>query len=93
MQIVINNKPYEIFCGTGEEESVSIAATNLNQRIDAIKKITPHVNQEMLLLMAALTLQDEYSELSASKSEPNEEISEALDSISGYVEKLAMSLK
>lgn len=93
MRIVINNKPYEIFCGEGEENQVSVAACNFNERIKNIKKVAPNANQEMLIMMTALMLQDEYDELSKQKNDPNEEIADALESISGYIEKLSSGLK
>jgi cell division protein ZapA len=93
MQITINNKPYEIFCGSGEEEKVSSAAQKLNERVATLKRSIPNAGHEMLIVMGALILQDELSDQLTKPRAHNEEIADALDSISGYVEKLADSLK
>jgi cell division protein ZapA len=93
MHITINNKPYEIFCGSGEEGKVSSAAQKFNERVATIKQSIPNAGHEMLIVIAALILQDELSDQLTKPHAHNEEIADALDSISGYVEKLADGLK
>ena len=93
MQVTINNKPYEIFCGEGEEDKLSHASEELNKRVIALKKASPNAGHEMLLAMSALILQDELNDQIITENDPNIKIADALDSISGYVEKLVLGLK
>jgi cell division protein ZapA (FtsZ GTPase activity inhibitor) len=95
MQVTINKKPYQILCEKEHEEQLSNAAELFNQRFEDLKKQCPSAGHELLLVMSALMLQHDFTEFRSSNhsDDTNEAISNALDSISTYVEKLSEEVK
>ena len=93
MQIIINNKPYEICCNPGEEDQLQHVANILQSKVGTLKTALPYITHELLLVIIALTLQDELLDKEKASIGPNDEIADALDSISSYIEQLSASIK
>jgi len=91
--ITINNKQFQIACNDGQEELVQSAAVKLSENVDLIKRASPTASTELLLIMCALGLQDDNSNLRNKLSDKgwddNEKLSETLSTIAGYLEELA----
>lgn len=91
--ITINNKQFQIACNDGQEELLASAASKLSEQIDTVKEASPKAPTELLLIMCALGLQDDNSNLRSKLGntghDDNEKLSETLSTIAGYLEELA----
>ncbi len=96
--IVINNKPYQIACGDGQEEKVQKAASSISEKISQLKSSSSSAPIDLLLVMIALGLQDEVASLReklASGGTPvaeDEKVAETLSTIAGYIETIAQKM-
>ncbi len=90
VDITIGKRQIQLECTPGEEQKLKSLASDLDRRVTAIGKSLGEGNDKILLLMAALMMQDEINELQKKTGEPNSGESEqevlkiktAVDSIS-----------
>ena len=64
VDIFINGRNYIINCPENEEDALKRAANDINQFIQNIRKQAPHLPQEELLVLCALTLYERSEQLS-----------------------------
>jgi cell division protein ZapA (FtsZ GTPase activity inhibitor) len=107
VNISIRNCDYQVVCNDGEEVNVKFLADSLARRIDKLAINYAKANDSLLLLIAALTVENEIEELKKLPPPPittlppqivrdeaaiDENIAQALDAISEYVETLARKI-
>ncbi|MGI4775598.1 MAG: cell division protein ZapA [Janthinobacterium lividum] len=98
--ITINNKNFQLSCSDGSEEQLYGLASRLNERIVEIKKENSTASFELLLVMAALSTQDQVHALSSrlgklssgKENEEEEKFAETLSTIAQYLENLAKKI-
>ncbi|RYE05886.1 MAG: cell division protein ZapA [Rickettsiaceae bacterium] len=98
--ITINNKNFQLSCSDGSEEQLYSLASRLNERIVDIKTENPTASFELLLLMAALSTQDQIHVLSSKlgqissgkEHEEDEKFAETLSTIAQYLESIAKKI-
>lgn len=64
LQIYINNRPYQLACDNGEESHVSELAQEFDVEVRQLVNAVGQAPDNMLFLMAGLTLADRVGELS-----------------------------
>ncbi len=57
--VTIAGRPYRMACGEGEEQHIVTLAADLDRRLAALKAHFGEVGDTRLLIMAALTVEDE----------------------------------
>ncbi len=108
VNISIRNCDYQVVCNDGEEANVKFLADSLARRIDKLAINYAKANDSLLLLIAALTVENEIEELKKLPPPPttttlppqivrdeaaiDENVAQALDAISEYVETLARKI-
>ncbi len=107
VSISIRNNIYQIACNDGEEDKVHHLAASLTERVNKLSSSHAKANDNLLLAIAALTIESELDELRKRKhqlplnnnndeekkiSQSDNTVSETLDAISEYVENLARKL-
>ena len=94
--ITLNNKQFQIGCNDGEESLLLSAAEKLNSKIASMKEASPRATTELLLIFAALALQDENLELQAKLQSTgysdDEKISQSLSTVAKYLDDLAKKI-
>lgn len=98
--ITLNNKNFQLSCADGSEEELISLALTLDKKINDIKTANPNASFELLLVMAALSVQDQVRTLSSKlgtfsnkkEDEEVEKFSETLSTIAGYLENLAKKI-
>jgi len=100
--ITLNNKNFQLACndGDGSEEQLRNLAALLNEKIIEIKHANPSASFELLLVMTALSLQDQIQVLtpklgvasSAKNNYEDEKFAETLSTIAHYLENLAKKI-
>lgn len=98
--VKLSNKNFQLYCNSGEEETILSLAAKLDSKINEIKHTNPIASFELLLVMVALNTQAEISTLTA-KSEnilqknlqDEEKFSETLIAVTGYLENLARKME
>ncbi len=58
--VVVNGRIYQLDCEEGGEEQLRELSAYLNQKIEALKKEFPKESDEQLLVIASLTITDEF---------------------------------
>ena len=74
LNISINNRPFQIMCKDGEEETVRRLAEDLAARVSEVKKTAGEAGDARLFVLTALTLCDEINELHAKLDNMRQEI-------------------
>ncbi len=97
--VTLNNKNFQLACSEDAEQQLYQLAAKLNERVLELKKASPSASFELLLVMAALSLQDQVQTLHnklelMSEENPNngEKFAETLSTIAGYLESLAQKI-
>jgi len=99
--ITINNKNFQLSCNEGAEKELYTLTDHLNKKINDIKTASPNASFELILVMTALSLQNDIQEIKDNifDDEANnkivkdeEKFSETLSTIAGYLENLAQKL-
>lgn len=98
--ITLNNKNFQLSCDTGAEEQLRNLGESLNNRMLEIKRANPSASFELLLVMAALSIQDQLESMTAkfgkisSDKDPHEEeqFAQTLSTIAEYLENLAKKI-
>jgi cell division protein ZapA len=107
VNISIRNCSYQIACNDGEEEKLMNLATSLSDRVDKLSTNHAKSNDSLLLVIAALTVENDLEELRKKRYQLplydkkdqekktiaiDNSVAEALDAISDYVENLARKI-
>jgi cell division protein ZapA len=98
--VTINEKSYQIACDPGQEARLQRVAGMFDQRVKKVRAQSIQINHELSLIISALLVENDYLEMSENKistisssdSDTDIVIAEALDSIAGYIEKIAVSM-
>lgn len=98
--ITLNNKNFQLSCNDGAEGELNNLAANLNDRMMEIKYANPTASNELLLVMTALSIQDQLESLSIKLGRVNgeknnnedEKFAETLSTIAQYLENLAKKI-
>lgn len=98
--ITLNNKNFQLSCDTGAEEQLKNLGESLNNRMIEIKRANPSASFELLLVMAALSIQDHLESITAKFERVNgdkgpsedEQFAETLSTIAEYLENLAKKI-
>jgi cell division protein ZapA len=100
VNITIRNNIHQVACDEGQEAQLKILASSLNKRIAKLSTAFAKTSDVLLLIMTALTIEDELSDLKkqqqqlslnvdhTSNSNPDAVLIETIDSVSQYVENL-----
>lgn len=94
--IKVNNKNFPISCEDGQETMVEKAACEINNRIDKLKAMSPTAPTEYLLVLTAISLQNELlqpNQLSNDNKTDISAIENSLNEISSIIESLNKKLK
>jgi cell division protein ZapA len=102
VDIQIGRRNYQLSCDDGQEPHLKRLAQTISQRIEELARVAPGSSDPMLLVLAAITLQDELNDALKNSPKPgqpvdrnmiDEEIdlavAEAVGAIAEYVENLA----
>lgn len=92
--IVINDKHFQIVCNDGDEERLKAAGSLLSTKVEHFKSTNPKATTEFLLVISALGIQDEVTNLQnklikMGDTGEDEKVAETLCTIAGYLESLA----
>lgn len=98
--ITLNNKDFQLACTDGSENELQDLARRLNEKITNIKLFNKAASFELLLVMSALSVQEEVQSLEAKLrkidggeiNQEEEKFSETLSTIAGYLENLAKKI-
>ncbi|MCC8371689.1 MAG: cell division protein ZapA [Rickettsia endosymbiont of Pseudomimeciton antennatum] len=98
--IILGSKTFQLACSDGSEEELCNLATKLNENITQIKKVSPSASFELLLVMSALSLQEQVQNLTNKIAKidgdkipcEEEKFAETLSTIAGYLEDLARKI-
>lgn len=98
--ITLGSKTFQLACSEGSREELCNLAAKLNENIAQIKKVNPSASFELLLVMSALSLQEQVQNLtnkiakidSANMPPEEEKFAETLSTIAGYLEDLARKI-
>jgi cell division protein ZapA len=98
--ITLNNKNFQLSCSDGSEEQLYALANELNNKIIEVKHGNPSASSELLLVMTALSIQDQVRILSSKLNKitgikdnnEDEKFAETLTTIAGYLENLAKKI-
>jgi cell division protein ZapA len=99
VNIKIRDSLYPIACDAGQEEKLQQIAARLDTRVSALATNLGKANDMQLLIMTALMMEDQVSELKKGMYEQHEAtnsdnaISETIEAIADYIENLAKSLE
>ena len=105
VNLVVNKKSFQLSCDEGDEGRLEDLAAALNKRLNDIAVHAPGSGDSTLMVMAALMMQDELGDgtKTAEKLESSipsgslprdheRTVINALDSVSEYIENLALKL-
>jgi cell division protein ZapA (FtsZ GTPase activity inhibitor) len=98
--ITLNNKNFQLLCNDGSENQLIELAEQLDKKIAEIKTANPSSSFELLLVMSALSLQDQVQNLNnkltkingLKNNEEDEKFAETLSTIALYLENLAQKI-
>ena len=98
--ITLNNKNFQLLCNDGSENQLIELATKLDEKITEIKTANPASSFELLLVMSALSLQDQTQNLNnklgkingSKNNDEDEKFAETLSTIALYLENLAQKI-
>jgi cell division protein ZapA (FtsZ GTPase activity inhibitor) len=96
VEIKIGKKLYNLACADDEKEKILKLAERLNQRLQELAKSLKIADEKMLLVMAALTLEEELNSITEEKFSAEEmfnSISDNIDNITSYIEKLTTKIQ
>ncbi len=103
--ITINNRQFQLSCEDGRENQLRELATEVNEKATTIKQANHSASSELVLLMTALSLQDQLksslakleevskkSDNNGNKTLEDEKFAETLSGIAKYLESLAQKI-
>ena len=95
----INGYAYTIGCKDGEEKHLELMGAEVNRRIDGIRAVAGPSGEARMLVMAALLMADDITELRAKleattkETRPDSKLSNRLDRIARRAEEIADNLE
>ena len=102
VNVVINQKPYNISCQEGQQDYLKSLSQELNEKACSIAQTAPYANESKILVLLALMLADEIRELKSQNKyivpnfgnqEEGDSLVKTLDTISEYIENLAKKME
>jgi cell division protein ZapA len=95
VEVMIGSRSYELMCGDGQESRLRSLAQMVDEKYAAMAKNIDNSNDRLILVLTALTIQDELLELKAaapsaatnSASEENA-VADTINVIAKYIEDL-----
>ncbi|MCC8417029.1 MAG: cell division protein ZapA [Rickettsia endosymbiont of Bryobia graminum] len=98
--ITLGSKNFQLACSNGSVQELNTLVVKLNDKIAEMKKISPTASFELLLVMAALGLQEKVQNLTNQITDfhegktlkEEEQFAETLSTIAGYLENLAKKI-
>ena len=103
VEIAIGKSKYKIQCQDSEKDKLIATAEKLNERVNNLSFSFRHIDEKTLLVISALTMEEELQANPREKSvEPENEIddqdiydavSENMENICDYVEKLNKKIR
>jgi cell division protein ZapA (FtsZ GTPase activity inhibitor) len=92
----LNNKYFQVECSDGQEEALLNAVSQIDTKIHTLKHSSPSASNEYMLLLVAISLQDEINDIKSKHgitSINNDLLIGTLDKVSTYMESLAYKIK
>ena len=83
--IKIFNRDYQLECGPGEEKKLFELAANLDKRIHKNAEIFRGANEALLIILTALILEDQNSDLQKKLEEKLEEASRKIEELCKFI--------
>jgi cell division protein ZapA len=105
VHITIRNTSYAIACDNGQEDKLKHIAERLDLRVNALAANLGRAGETQLLLMTALMMEDQISELKKNlqiqsannmqidNSQSENAVADTIDAIADYIENLANNLE
>lgn len=99
VNINIRDTIYPIACDSGQEEKLQVIAHRLDRRVQAIATNLGKAQDVQLLIMTALMMENEISDLKKAAQEHPDvvnadiAVTETIDAIADYIETLANNLE
>jgi cell division protein ZapA len=101
INVKIGSRNYQLACEDGQESQLIKTAEELDKRIDNLSRQLRTSNESLLLVMSAIIILDEFAEYKKKyeissdkgKNKRDEEITEVLNTISGYLENVIEKLE
>ncbi len=101
VNITLGSKTFALTCSDSSQQELTILGIKLNERFNQIKKANLSASFELLLVMSALSLEEEVQNLTNKMTNINsnkipiveeEQFAETLSTIAGYLENLAKKI-
>lgn len=86
--VMVNGRPYQVGCEDGAEEHVSELAGFIDTHVQTLVKEVGQVGEARLLLMTAMLIADEMSNIFRERDDLKAELDEAVDRIAQLAAKL-----
>jgi cell division protein ZapA len=101
INVKIGSRNYQLACEDGQENQLIKTAEELDKRIDNLSRQLRTGNESLLLVMSAIIILDEFAEYKKKyeisndkgKNKRDEEVTEILNTISGYLENVIEKLE
>lgn len=103
VEIPVGKSRYKITCQEGEQEKIMQLAEKLNHRVNQMAFSIKNADEKTLLVIAALTLQEELSRTNHDEDDVddgklNEQdvydaVSENMENVADYIEKLIVKIQ
>ena len=94
VSLTIGGRAYELACRDGEEEHLRALGTIVDSRVSDAGRAVGGGNEARQLVMAALLLADELSDIRAGAPDPLQaEIARGIDTLAKRIEALALRLE
>jgi cell division protein ZapA len=91
--VMIDGRVYRLACDDGEEVRLGDLAQLVDAKISALRQRFGEIGDQRLIVMAAITLADEWAETNARVRELEAELARALSApVSDWAEQVAVSL-
>ena len=92
----VGSRSYQLACEDGQEKSLITTAEAIDKRVETLSRQLRTGNDSLLLVMAAIMLQDELNEYKKNhelstdtgRAKRDEELAEVLNTVSGYLENM-----
>jgi cell division protein ZapA len=102
VEVQLGRRNYQLACDDGQEAHLTRLAQSINARMNELGSVAEGTSDTMLLVLAAITMQDELNEARKNSPKPGQPIdrgaideeidlavAEAVTAIAEYVENLA----
>lgn len=79
VNVTINGRQFRMACEDGQEEHLQVLASDLDQRIDGLRKKFGEIGDTRLTVMAAITIADELAEVKRDMRKLEQEVADLRD--------------